>query len=48
MRLGWRKWAALALGLLLVLLGADTLYAESRTCTLPALMYHHFAQEGNG
>ena len=28
MRLGWRKWAALALGLLLVLLGADTLYAE--------------------
>ena len=48
MRLGWRKWAALALGLLLVLLGADTLYAESRTCTLPVLMYHHFAQEGNG
>lgn len=48
MRLGWRKWAALGLALLLALLVADTLYAESRTRTLPVLMYHHFAQEGDG
>ena len=45
---GMEKVGGAGLGLLLVLLGADTLYAESRTCTLPVLMYHHFAQEGNG
>lgn len=48
MKLGWKQWAALALAVLLLLLGFNILRAKRQGQVLPVLMYHHFAQESTG
>lgn len=48
MKLGWKQWAALALAMLLLLLGFNILRAKRQGQVLPVLMYHHFAQESTG
>lgn len=48
MRLKWKQGLALALALLLVLLGLDILYRRGRTQVLSVLMYHHFDSQVNG
>lgn len=47
MRLKWKQGLALALALLLVLLGLDILYRRAQGKILAVLMYHHFDQESS-